>query len=86
MKTKQSQQSFEEDLFSSIQEAGQTKETVSEHDMLLESRKNTSFDAEKLEHQEDVQLIEKEDIEGKKTIESASSEAPKPTRNIPLTR
>ena len=84
MKTKQSQQSFEEDLFSGIQEAGQTKETVSEHDMLLESRKNTSFDAEKLEHQEDVQLIEKEEIEGKKTIESASSEAPKTYQKYPI--
>ncbi len=84
MKTKQSQQSFEEDLFSGIQEAGQTKETVSEHDMLLESRKNTSFDAEKLEHQEDVQLIEKEEIEGKKTIESASTEAPKTYQKYPI--
>ena len=68
MKTKQSQQSFEEDLFSGIQEPSPSKEAGSDHNMILESRKNTSFDTEKLEKQEDVQLIEKEEIKDEKPM------------------
>lgn len=84
MKTKQSQQSFEEDLFSSIQEPSPNKEAGSEHDMILESRKNTSFDTEKLEKQEDVQLIEKEEIKEKKPMEPTSSEAKKTYQMYPI--
>ncbi len=84
MKTKQSQQSFEEDLFSSIQEPSPNKEAGSEHDMILESRKNTSFDTEKLEKQEDVQLIEKEEIKEKKPMEPTSNEAKKTYQMHPI--
>lgn len=84
MKTKQSQQSFEEDLFSSIQETSQAKETGSEHDMLLESRKNTSFDAEKLEKQEDVQLVEKEGFKEEKLAEPTIGESKKIYQKYPI--
>lgn len=84
MKTKQSQQSFEEDLFSGIQEPSPSKEAGSDHDMILESRKNTSFDTEKLEKQEDVQLIEKEEIKDEKPMEPTSSEAKKTYQMYPI--
>lgn len=52
--------------------------------MILESRKNTSFDTEKLEKQEDVQLIEKEEIKEKKPMEPTSSEAKKTYQMYPI--
>lgn len=81
MKTKNSQPSFEEDLFSSLQEPVLPKEQSSEHDLIIESRKNASFDAEKLEKQEDVQIVEKEEIKEEKPVESIVSE-PKKTYQI----
>ena len=84
MKTKHSQQSFEEDLFSSIQEPIQSKESSSEHDLILESRKNTSFDTEKLENQEDVQLIEKEDTKEEKPTEQTLTEPKKIYQIYPI--
>ena len=84
MKTKHSQQSFEEDLFSGIQEPIPSKEAGSDHDMILESRKNTSFDTEKLQKQEDVQLIEKEEIKEEKPTGPTSSEAKKTYQMYPI--
>ena len=52
--------------------------------MILESRKNTSFDTEKLEKQEDVQLIEKEEIKEKKPMEPTSNEAKKTYQMHPI--
>ena len=52
--------------------------------MILESRKNTSFDAEKLEKQEDVQLVEKEEIKEEKPVESTVSEAKKTYQKYPI--
>ena len=52
--------------------------------MILESRKNTSFDAEKLEKQEDVQLVEKEEIKEEKPVESTVAEAKKTYQKFPI--
>lgn len=52
--------------------------------MILESRKNTSFDAEKLEKQEDVQLVEKEEIKEEKPLESIVAEAKKTYQKYPI--
>lgn len=78
------QHSFEEDLFSGFQAPIQPKMQSSEHDLILESRKNTSFDTEKLGAQDDVQLVGKEVAREGQAAEPTRAEEKKAYQIYPI--
>ena len=61
MKSNHTQTGFEGDLFSDLVEAPTPQPEVRPYDKIIESRKNTTFAAEKLENQEEVQVVGKEE-------------------------
>ena len=60
MKPNHTQMEFEGDLFSGIEEPELQPETKP-YDKIIESRKNTSFAAEQIESQDEVQVVERSD-------------------------
>ena len=61
MKSNHTQIGFEGDLFSELVEAPTPQPEARPYDKIIESRKNTTFAAEKLENQEEVQVVGKEE-------------------------
>ena len=73
MKPNHTQMEFEGDLFSGLEEPELQPETKP-YDKIIESRKNTSFAAEQIESQDEVQVVERSDAPA---AEPVAEEKPK---------
>ena len=60
MKPNHTTMEFDGDLFSSLEEPEAAQPEARPYDKIIESRKNTSFAAEQIERQDEVQVVEKE--------------------------
>ena len=60
MKPNHTQMEFEGDLFSGLEDPEATQTEARPYDKIIESRKNTTFAAEQIESQDEVQVVEKE--------------------------
>ena len=60
---------FEGDLFSGLEEPEATQPEARPYDKIIESRKNTTFAAEQIESQDEVQVIEKEEKKEEPVVE-----------------
>ena len=59
MKPHHTQMEFEGDLFSGLEESEAVQPEAKLYDKIIESRKNTSFAAEQIESQDEVQVVER---------------------------
>ena len=76
MKSNHTQTEFEEDLFSVLEEAQLPQPEANTYDRIMESRKNTTFAAERFEGQEEVQVVEKTDREDVPNAEPTAVKEP----------
>ena len=60
MRSNHTQLELDGDLFSGLNEAQEPQVEVHPYDKIIESRKNTTFAAEQIESQDEVQVVEKE--------------------------
>ena len=60
MRSNHTQLELDGDLFSGLDEAQEPQVAVHPYDKIIESRKNTTFAAEQIESQDEVQVVEKE--------------------------
>jgi len=77
MKSNQTHQEIEGDLFSGLEEEPQAQPESTSYDRILESRKNVSFASESLEGQAEVQVVERKETDDGKVAEPIVEERPK---------
>ena len=63
MKPNHIQMEIDGDLFSGLEDPEAEQPSVNPYDKIIESRKNTTFAAEKFEYQDEVQVVEKSENE-----------------------
>ena len=64
-------------MFSNFEEATMPQPEVNPYDKIIESRKNTSFAAERFENQEEVQVVGKVETEASPKVTPVVEEKPK---------